>query len=403
MPRSATRAPRPADRRAPAAAAPAPAAPTAPAVPATPTSHHPAQTVLVLQGGGALGAYQWGVYQALHEQGVEPDWVIGTSIGAVNAALIAGNAPADRLARLAAFWHRVQQPAGAGWAGVVPSWAQALARTATITGGLPGFFSPRPQAWLAPDAPLGAEQASYYRTDALSTTLGELVDLDRLASGATRITVGAVEVASARMRYFDSGDRSRRFTLDEVLASGALPPAFAGVRIDGQVYWDGGLYSNTPIEAVFDDVPRRDSLVFSVNVWQPRAPEPTTLNAVLARQKDIQYASREDSHLARQAQLHHLRHVVRALSQRLGVDRHSDPDLRELAGWGCGTTMQVIHLQAPALPGEDAAKDIDFTPAGIEARRAAGHRAATAMLRRAPWRAPTPAGAGVVQHHASED
>lgn len=384
------RAPRTRPASAPAASA-APA--TAPLPSPTPP---PRQTVLVLQGGGALGAYQLGVYQALHEQGLEPDWVIGTSIGAINAALIAGNPVAQRLERLAAFWDRVTQDGAAlsPWFGALPGSATA----ATVTRGIPGFFSPRPEAWLWPQSPLGVERASYYDTSPLRRTLDELVDSALLARPAVRLTVGAVAVGSGRMRYFDSRDEPEGLDLRHVLASGALPPAFPAVRIGDAAYWDGGLYSNTPIEAVLDDKPRRHSLIFDVNVWHAQAPEPDNVNAVLARQKDIQYASRDESHIARQAQIHHLRHVIRALSSALGPAARQDPAMRELAGWGCGTTMHVVHLDAPRLPREDVNKDIDFSTAGIRARREAGHRDTLGMLARAPWQAPADPMAGIIEH-----
>lgn len=361
---------------------------------ATPTP--PGQVVLVLQGGGALGAYQVGVYQALHEAGIEPDWVIGTSIGAINAALIVGNAPGQRLARLAAFWDRMTQPSpvppALDWLGVGP----LLANAATVTHGIAGFFAPRPNAWQGAQARVGVDEASYYSTEPLRETLGELVDLAWLHRSDTRLTVGAVHVTSGQMRYFDSRDTA--LGVEHIMASGALPPAFAAVRIDGEAYWDGGLYSNTPIEAVLDDSPRRSSLIFAVNVWQHAAPEPESINAVVARQKDIQYASRDDSHIARQQQIHRLRHVIRELKQQLPAKLQDDPQVRELTAWGCGTTMHVARLLAPPLDGEGSAKDIDFSAAGIAARRAAGYADTLAMLKRAPWLAPVNPMDGVVVH-----
>lgn len=385
--------------------APSPASTPAPSPAATATAEAPRgaaagparQMVLTLQGGGALGAYQYGVYQALHEQGLEPDWVIGTSIGAINAALIAGNPAAQRLERLAAFWDRVSQdPAGlAAW--VTPG-LPSPTTVGAVARGIPGFYRPRPEAWWWPQAPVGVERASWYDTGPLRRSLEALIDPALLAAPQLRLSVGAVGVSSGKMRYFDSRDEPGGLDLRHILASGALPPAFAAVRIGDEAYWDGGLYSNTPIEAVLDDNPRRDSLVFDVNVWQAAAPEPRSLGEVMARQKDIQYASRDAQHIARQAQIHHLRHVIRALASALGPEARQDPTLRELAGWGCSTTVHVVHLDAPPLPNEDLNKDIDFSRAGIEARRAAGHRDAMAMLDSAPWQAPVGTMAGVVEH-----
>ena len=343
----------------------------------------PGQVVLVLQGGGALGAYQVGVYQALHEAGIEPDWVIGTSIGAINASLIAGNPPARRLDRLNAFWDRIEQAGDANaaldWFGLV----RTAANLTTVLRGIPGFFTPNLNALRGLTAELGVESAAYYSTRPLRETLGELVDFEYLCECHTRMTVGAVNVSSGQMRYFDTSKEP--LGVDHVMASGALPPAFGAIRIDGEAYWDGGIYSNTPIEAVLDDKPRRDALIFAVNVWHQSAPEPASLQQVMGRQKDIQYASRADSHIARQKQLHRLRHVIRELHRLLPAGKRSDAEVQELAAWGCGTTMHVAHLRAPRLDSEDHTKDIDFSSAGVRARREAGHADTLSMLERAPW------------------
>ncbi|MFP3557359.1 patatin-like phospholipase family protein [Paraburkholderia sp. SIMBA_049] len=344
----------------------------------------PGQVVLVLQGGGALGAYQVGVYEALHKAGVEPDWVIGTSIGAINAALISGNRPEDRLDRLNEFWRRVEQrwplTGFFDWMGL----GNLLPNMNTVTRGIPGFFTPNASAIGGSKAEVGVEAASYYSTAPLRETMGELVDFEYLSECRTRLTVGAVNACSGHMRYFDN--RNEELKVDHVMASGALPPAFAAVRVDGEPYWDGGLYSNTPIEAVLDDKPRRDSLIFAVNVWHQAAPEPASIWQVMSRQKDIQYASRADSHIARQKQIHRLRHVIRELHKQLPASRQNDARVKELASWGCGTTMHVAHLLAPRVDGEDHTKDIDFTSAGIQLRRSAGYADAQRMIERSPWK-----------------
>ena len=356
----------------------------------------PGDVVLVLQGGGALGAYQVGVYQALHDAGIEPAWVIGTSIGAINAAIIAGNPVEQRLDRLNEFWRHVESPSYLSgpmdWLGM----GNLVANMTTVMRGIPAFFEPNPAALRGTRALVGAENASYYSTEPLRRTLGDLVDFDSLDGGPTRLTVGAVNATSGAMRYFDS--RDEKIAVDHIMASGALPPAFPAVRIDGQPYWDGGIYSNTPIEAVLDDKPRRDALIFAVNVWHQSGPEPESIWQVMGRQKDIQFASRADSHLARQKQIHRLRHVIRELSKRLPTNKQSDPVVKELASWGCGTTMHVAHLLAPRLEGEDHTKDIDFTPAGVKTRREAGYADTMNMIERSPWRAPCDPIEGVVEH-----
>ncbi len=364
---------------------------------AAPQSGLPGEVVLVLQGGGALGAYQVGVYEALHDSGIEPAWVIGTSIGAINAALIAGNAVDQRMARLNAFWQHVEQPptmAGPlDWLGM-GNW---VSRMTTVMRGIPAFFEPSMAALRGTRANVGVESAAYYSTAPLRRTLGELVDFDSLQRGPTRLTVGAVNACSGAMRYFDS--RREALSVEHVMASGALPPAFPAVRIDGEPYWDGGIYSNTPIEAVLDDRPRRDSLIFAVNVWHQTAPEPASIWEVMGRTKDIQFASRADSHIARQMQIHRLRHVIRQLTQQLPAGRQADPVVKELASWGCGTTMHVAHLLAPRLESEDHTKDIDFSSGGVKARREAGYADTMSMVERSPWREPTDPIEGVVEHH----
>jgi NTE family protein len=358
----------------------------------------PGQAVLVLQGGGALGAYQVGVYEAMHAAGIEPEWVVGTSIGAINGALIAGNPPELRLARLRAFWDHVEQQIDVDGPLARWGWGNALANWATVAGGIPAFFKPNPAALAGAQAQLGVDAAAYYDTAPLRDTLLSLVNFDYLNEGRTRLTVGTVHVTSGELRYFDT--RDNRILVEHVMASGALPPAFPAVRIDGDAYWDGGIYSNTPIEAVMDDRPRRDSLIFAVNVWQPEGPEPGSIWQVMGRQKEIQYASRTDSHIARQQQIHRLRHVIRELQKQMPPQKRDDAKVKELTAWGCGTTMHVVRLLAPRLEGEDHTKDIDFTAAGVRMRREAGLADAKAVIEQAPWQAPVDALEGIVVHEA---
>jgi NTE family protein len=341
------------------------------------------QVVLVLQGGGALGAYQVGVVQALHEAGIEPDWIIGTSIGAINAALIAGNDPAHRVERLNAFWETLRWRSPLSHLPFEPGALNPLSNLSVVASGVPGFFAPNLAAVWGAHAPLGAENAAYYDTSPLADTLRAHVDFDRIARGATRLTVGAVNVESGQMRYFDSRDEP--LGVQHIMASGALPPAFPAVRVGDGLYWDGGIYSNTPIEAVLDDKPRRDALIFAVQLWNPQGAAPKSIWQVMGRQKDIQYASRADSHIARQQQIHRLRHVIGELVQHIPPSQRDTAAVRELAGWGCQTTMHIVRLLAPRLAAEDHTKDIDFTAAGIRARRDAGLIDAREVIAQAPW------------------
>ena len=358
------------------------------------------QTVLVFQGGGALGAYQAGVYQALHEAGIEPDWIIGTSIGAINAGLIAGNRHADRLGALTEFWQRMAHKslwsAGTLW----PQTSQSLSYWQTLGMGIPGFFAPNPMAFWGTRVVLGADRAGYYSTTPLERTLTELVDFSLINRCKPRLTVGAAHVRSSRMTYFDG--RDMEIGVKHIMASGALPPAFPAVRIEGELYWDGGILSNTPTEVIFDDNPRKSSLIFAVHMWNPEGAEPETMWEVIHRQKDIQYSSRVSTHIARQLQTHRLRHVIRELTALLPeAARHSEA-VRELASYGCLTRMHVVRLLAPRLDNEDHTKDIDFSPSGIKKRWEAGYAHTSRAIEQAPWEGEFDPLDGIILHHSGE-
>ena len=288
-------------------------------------SHRPRppfeRIALALQGGGALGAYQAGVYQALAEADLHPDWVAGISIGAINAAIIAGNPPASRVDRLRAFWELVSAPRMPGLGQPVPTPDGSGARDdAPVAGpfgfpfafpflggdlarslfnqwsatsvaclGAAGFFTPRTLSpWLCPDGAM--EATSYYDTRPLEQTLERLVDFDRINDGPMRLSVGTVNVRTGDFVYFDT--TTHRIGPRHILASGALPPGFPAVEIDGQHYWDGGLVSNTPLGWMVDAGPPKDTLVFQVDLWRPADSSRATWRSVATRQKEIQYSSR---------------------------------------------------------------------------------------------------------------
>jgi NTE family protein len=356
----------------------------------------PGQVVLVFQGGGALGAYQGGVYQALHEAGIEPDWVVGTSIGAINAAIIAGNDVAGRLDRMRELWERIERK---------PLWSDipfghmaghAASYLMTIFGGIPGYFSPNRSVAWGLNALVGVEHAAFYTIDDLRKTVSDVVDFERIKAGKPRLTVGAVNVRTGKMHYFDS--RNVAITLDHVLASGAVPPGFPAVRIDGDPYWDGGLYSNTPVEVVFDDNPRHDSVVFSVQVFPIAGPEPESLWQVLSRQKDIQFASRADSQIPRQEHIHQLRHMVRELVRLMPEEQRETPEVKEMAGYGCGTYMHIVRINATPSANEDYLRDIDYTAEGIQRRWRSGYADTMRTLDRRPWESAIDPMVGVAVH-----
>lgn len=358
------------------------------------------QIVLVFQGGGALGAYQAGVYEALHEAGIEPDWIIGTSIGAINASLIAGNEVQNRVPRLKEFWGRLADKAlWHAW----PAWAQparSFSYWKTLSYGIPGFFEPNSLAFLGPHVPLGADGAGFYSTAPLERTLLELVDFSLINRCKPRLTIGAANVRTSQMRYFDG--RDGEIGVKHIMASGALPPAFPAIRIDGELYWDGGILLNTPTEVVFDDTPRRDSLIFAVHMWNPTGPEPGTIWHVLHRQKEIQYSSRVANHISRQTQIHRLRHVIRQLVEHIPKDIHDSEAVRALADYGCVTRMHIVSLLAPRLQNEDHTKDVDFTPPGIRKRWDAGYADAWRAIELAPWRQESGPLDGVILHQLKD-
>ena len=238
-------------------------------------------------------------------------------------------------------------------------------------------------AFLGSRVPLGADRAGYYSTAPLEKTLLELADFSRLERRKPRLTVGAAHLRSSKMRYFDSRDTS--LTVRHVMASGALPPAFPAVRIDGDLYWDGGILSNTPGEVVFDDYPRRNSMIFAAHMWNPDGAKPQTIDDVVHRHKDMQYASRLATHIARQKDTHRLRHIIHQLASHLPKSVRSKSEVRELLGYGCKSYMHVVRLLAPSLEQDDQTKDVDFRPLGIRTRWEAGYAKTMRALEQAPW------------------
>ncbi len=356
------------------------------------------RTVLILQGGGALGAYQGGVFEAMAKAGLQPDWVIGTSIGAINAALIAGNRPERRTEHLYEFWARVGQrwfpdPSAQWPAGSLLARWNALA---TMLVGLPGFFAPRWMHGFPCGMPVCPDSAGIYDTDPLRHSLEELVDFDYLNDGPMRISVGAVDVESGRIRYFDSAREP--LGAEHVLASGALPPAFPAVNIEGRYYWDGGIHSNTPLEWLLADEPRQDSLCFLATLWPLGDEAPRSLAEVLRRRKELQYASRADTLIRLEQELHRLRHGLALLGSRRDAEQRRDPQLAEAIALGCRSTYHLVRLEAPRLACEDENKDIDFAPTRVGQRWSAGYRQALRALQARPWQVPVAACHGLVVH-----
>ena len=320
-----------------------------------PKSRTPDNIALVLQGGGALGAYQVGVYQGLHEAGIVPNWIAGISIGAFNTALIAGNPPERRMEALREFWETISQPyllpattlgqeshlTGIGEE--ARGWLDAWEAWRAMVEGQRGFYQPR--SWFGEDpftAP-GPARASWYTTQPMVETLECMVDFDRLNDGGIRVSVGAVDVASGNLEYFDNAHM--RLDARHILASGALPPAFPAVEIDGRYFWDGGLVSNTPLSQVFDSEPRRDSIIFQVDLWNARGELPQNLLDVAEREKEIQYSSRTRTITDMQRVGQHYRRLLRELLQEIPESvRETNPWCRRAAELACNRRYSLIHL-----------------------------------------------------------
>ena len=355
---------------------------------------------LVLQGGGALGAYQAGVYQAMHENNLAPDWVVGTSIGAINAAIIAGNREADRVPRLREFWTRVSHVDAFDLSRVIDSvrrWNTWFATADAVLQGVKGFFTPRPFNAFAAGGAVAPEQASFYDTAPLAATLRELIDFDYLhGPQGARLTVNALKVTSGELVGFDSNVQP--VNVEHIMASGALPPGFAPVRIDGELYWDGGLYSNTPLETVLADKPSTDTLCFMVDLWNPVGPEPTTLDEVQTRQKDVMFASRSARHIENYLQLHQLQTMVRALYDKLPPALQGNAGRDMLDETGCNTTIHVVRIPYAGQDWHMAAKDINFSRGSIEWRWEQGYQDANRAIAQADWLDAVDAGVGVVVH-----
>jgi NTE family protein len=343
------------------------------------------RVVFVLQGGGALGSYQAGAFEALAEGGFMPDWVAGVSIGAINAAIIAGNPPERRVARLRAFWEMVTSSTASFPSLRLPLWEtieQRVGAAGAMMFGQPGFFRPRnPLAWFGGEGPV-----SYYDTSDLCRTLEELVDFDRINSRNTRLSVGSVEVETGNMIYFDSAQM--RLTPDHIMASGALPPGFPPVEIDGKQYWDGGLVSNTPLQYVMGEKPRQHSLIFQVDLFPARGPRPRTLDEVAEREMDIRYSSRTRTGTEDAGDKQNLRRQVRLFLSRLPPELADDPVARQMHEVACSAEIDVVHLiYRPAVP-QGAQKDYQFDRATMGRRWAEGHENAQRTLRAAPWNKP---------------
>lgn len=331
----------------------------------------PEENVLVLQGGGALGAYQAGAFQRLAEAKFDIDWVAGISIGAINAAIICGNPPDSQLKKLRAFWEGVSSSLactpwlwGARWRSIFSE----VAAAEVMALGAPGFFRPRlPMAfWPFSNTP----PLSVYDTSPLEGTLRELVDFEYLNDEGPRLSVGTVDIETGNFAYFDS--RKTRIDVRHIMASGALPPGFPPIEIDGRFYWDGGLVSNTPLQYVMENAGRDPLCIFQIDLFSARGEIPADLADVKQRETDIRYSSRTRLTTDRYKQLHAIRAAADRLAHKLPKDLQSDPDLALLRATGPECPITLVHLIHRKAGFESNSKDYEFSRLSMTEHWASG-------------------------------
>lgn len=339
---------------------------------------------LVLQGGGALGSYQGGVYQALSEAGIHPDWVAGISIGAINSAIIAGNPPEKRVEKLRTFWEKVSEPPLG-----VPNlpirlddlthvWMNRTRALGIMMFGAPNFFRPR---WPSPIAFPGGglENLSFYDVAPVRHLLDELVDYDRINSGTTRLSVGTVNVRTGNFLYFDSATHELR--TDHILASGALPPGFPAVEIDGEFYWDGGIVSNTPLDWILEAPDRKDSLIFQVDLWNARGELPRDLMEADLRQKEIRFSSRTRLSTDHFRKSQGLRRAMFDLLEKLPHELRQLRETELLAAEADQKCYNIVELIYRAKNYEGSSKDYEFSRRTMEEHWSAGYADTARSLR----------------------
>jgi NTE family protein len=343
---------------------------------------------LVLQGAGALGAYQAGVYEALSEAGIHPDWIAGVSIGAINGAIIAGNPPNSRVDRLRAFWTQVTADGSWPYLGdprfrvapgdTVRNLLNQMSAVSALAGGAKGFFSARPLApWLQPAGTI--EATSFYDTADLKRTLERLVDFDLLNAGTTRFSAGAVNVRTGNFVYFDN--TTRTIGPEHIMASGALPPGFPAIEIEGEHYWDGGLVSNTPLQWVVDSRPGRDTLAFQIDLWSARGEFPRSMLDVLTREKEIRYSSRTRAGTDQFKHVQKLRGAAASLLEQLPQQLRNSPEAKLLGPEAERKVYNIIQLIYRAKDYEGHSKDYEFSRLSMEEHWRAGYHDARRTLR----------------------
>lgn len=373
-------------------------------MPAKKHSQIPSCVTCTFQGGGALGAYQAGVLRALDEAGYYPNWFVGTSIGAINAAIASGNPENVRVEKMYEFWESIATPAEA------PFWdwvddpisrkvQHLLSSHTAMMFGQPGFFKPR---FPPPEFNIHANPGtlSYYDTSPLRTTLERFVDFDRINSKTvTRLCVGAVEVSSGQMIYFDSF--KERITVDHIMASGALPPGFPAIKIDGHFYWDGGIANNSPIGYVLENQDQKHMLCFMINLFDSYNLNPTNLDEVVKRRKDIEFASRFSRFIQLYKELQELKNSIHLMSKYIPKACRAKPELQLCMKRGHPSTLSLVHFLYENDDSELSSKDYEFSHKTIRERLAKGYAEGKRGVKKSPWLKPVATTEGIALHEMS--
>ena len=364
------------------------------AQPASRSSRTKPTVALMLQGGGALGAYHIGAYQALAEHDLHPDWVAGISIGAINGAVIAGNPPGKRVDRLAALWEAISWPDPPALQALtaLPMLHSMAGFAEALWFGQPNFFTPRPvNPYLRPPAP--PQEVSFYDTSPMLETLRRFADFTLINGRAVRLSLGVTEITTGYMQFFDN--HRQRIEPEHVLASGSLPPGLPATVVEGELYWDGACVSNSPLDAVVDEPGHPHLVVFLIDLWDASGPPPETITDVLWRAKQIQYASRTAHHVDSVATKVNLRHAIRLLKAHNVPEVAAVPDDPVLAE----RRLDIVHILYRPEGGQIPNGDVDFSRSSIAERRAAGFRDMQVALAAEPWqRTAKPAHLGVLVH-----
>ncbi|RDI43772.1 patatin-like phospholipase family protein [Aquicella lusitana] len=360
--------------------------------------------IYLFQGGGALGAYQVGVFKALHENGYLPDWMIGTSIGAINSAIVAGNKPEKRIEKLEGFWNSISTklPAMPDTLNniVMERWHHFVSAQMTAWFGQPGFFRPR---WWNPWWSLQStvDKLSYYDTSELRETLLRYVDFDLINQKKVRLSIGSVRVATGELVYFDN--TKIEITPEHVMASGALPPGFPAVCIDNAMYWDGGVHSNTQVNLLFkEDEPIR-SLCFMVHLFDSYGTRPITMDGIYKRQKDISYSSHHHQFITAYGMVQNLRHAIRVLSENMPEEKLNSAELKELIELGHSGVIHLARFHYKGKLSDLSSKDYEFSLSSVMEHIKNGCEDAARTLRKPPWEEVLPEDIGLVVYELSDD